>query len=107
MTKVTLTQLQNDDYYKKLITAVLANDITLDLDRLTTHKSFTFTQKQELEKFRDSGVIDMIITGQFDKVSVANLIDIYAIFSNGFTLMLLNKQDYCDNYSESNPLSVN
>lgn len=100
--KEFLKKLSNDDYYKEFITQVLSNDLTIDIDTMVTHKSFTFTQKQALEKFRDNGVIDLIMMGHFSKVSVADLIDIYAIFGYGFQLMALVKQDYCDKYSESN-----
>jgi len=100
-----LNKLSNDDYYKEFIVQVLSNDLTIEIDNLTTHKRFSFTQKQSLAKFRDNGTIDLIMLGHFTKVSVADLIDIYAIFGFGIQLNKISKQDYCDRYSQCNPLT--
>lgn len=100
-----LKKLSNEDYYEEFITQVLSNDLTVDIDAMTTHKSFSFTQKQALEKFRDNGVIDCIMLGCFNKVSVDDLINIYGIFGYGFMLYALNKEDYCDRFSQTNPLT--
>ena len=43
--------------------------------------------------------------GHFSKVSVADLIDIYTIFGFGIQLSKVTKQDYCDRYSQCNPLT--
>lgn len=100
-----LKKFSNEDYYKEFITHVFSNDVTIAIDNLTTHKSFSFTQKQALAKFRDNGTIDLIMLGHFSKVSVADLIDIYTIFGFGIQLSKVTKQDYCDRYSQCNPLT--
>jgi hypothetical protein len=80
--------------FKKHIVVALANQLTLHIDRLITHSKLSFTQKQAIENMRESGVMNAIILGDFSKLSVDKLIELFMIFDLGISIHLLSKESY-------------
>jgi hypothetical protein len=82
--------LNNDEEFIKYTSLTLANQLTLLIDRLITSKRLTFTQKQVIERYRDNGVFNNIILGNFHYVSLLDLITIVSEFKLGLSVSTLD-----------------
>lgn len=82
--------LNNDEEFIKYTSLTLANQLTVLIDSLITSKRLTFTQKQVIERYRDNSVFNNIILGNFQYVSLLDLITIVSEFKLGLSIETLD-----------------
>ena len=85
--------LEDDDVFKQLSVTNLSNELTLIIDHAITSKKLTFTQKKVIENFRDKGLIDAIIIGNFKSVTIDDVIELLSVFKIGISVRELSKRD--------------
>lgn len=85
--------LTDDDVFKRLAVANLSNELTHIIDHAITSKKLTFTQKKVVENFRDRGLIDAIIVGDFKAVTIDDVIELLCVFKIGLSVREVTKSE--------------
>lgn len=92
-----LDSLSDDDFFKSFAAQALSNAIIVEIDRVITDKTLTYTQKQQLANLRDSGILNEIMLGNFSRVSISKLIEIFSIFNLGIGFYTVPKEILAQN----------
>jgi hypothetical protein len=95
-----LDKLSDDDFFKEFVTQSLARQIVITIDSAITKNKLTYTQKQAIANLRDIGILNDIILGNFEKITITKLIDIFSIFGLGLSIKAITKQELA---SQTNP----
>ena len=70
----------SEEEFKKHSVTQLSNELTVLLDYIVTKKNMTYTQKLAISNFRDRGVFNAIMLGDFKHVTLDDIVSIFAEF---------------------------
>ena len=97
-----LNKLSDDDYFKEFVSQTVSKSLVLAIDEYVTNRPLTYTQKQQIANYRDEGVLNDIILGNFNKVSIMKLIEVFSVFNLGISISVIDKAQLAQ---ETNPLT--
>ena len=86
-------KLSDETFFKEFVAQCVSKSIVLAIDKAITAKPLSYTQKQQIVNYRDSGILNEIMLGRFEKVSIAKLIEIFSAFNLGLSLSVLNQDE--------------
>ena len=82
-----------EEEFKKHATIQLSNELTVLLDYIVTKKNMTYTQKLTIANLRDKGVFNAIMLGDFKKVTLADIVSVFAEFKLAPTISVSHHID--------------
>ncbi len=84
----------SEETFKNLVVANLSQQLIKHIDKLVISKQLRYTQKLVISNMKESGLIDAIMLGNFKKITLDELIDLFAMFDVGISIQPLNKELY-------------
>lgn len=84
----------SEETFKNLVVANLSQQLIKHIDKLVISKQLRYTQKLIISNMKESGLIDAIMLGNFKKITLDELIDLFAMFDVGISIQPLNKELY-------------